>query len=141
MTKAPILAGLFALAASVAWAQANAGNLDGTNLDPGSSGGAAGLISGGGTVTSNIDGRDTRPVPDARTGGARAQTKADTDSKDDRAARKTAEKAARARAEGELDDSGKPKRAKKETRNQRVYSYPYVQPFGFSLFGSRGYPR
>lgn len=138
MTRTSIFVALFTLTASAAVAQTNGANLGAPNLDPGRSGGTAGMISGGGTNSSNFDGRDARPNPDARTTNTRKQTsqaKADGDARDESSSAKTRAKAARAEANN--DDSGKSRRVKK--KQPRFFGFPYV--YGFSAFGSRGYTR
>ena len=136
MIRTSIFVALFVLKASTAVAQTNSANLAAPNLDPGSSGGTAGMISGGGTNSSNFDGRDPRPNPDARTTNTRKQTsqaKADGDARDENASAKTRAKTARAEADNE--DSGKSRRVKKKKKQPGFFSYPYV--YGFGAFGSR----
>jgi hypothetical protein len=138
MTRTSMMACLVLFAASGAMAQTSAAG--GVNLDPGSSGGTAGLISGGGTISTNLDSRDSRPVPAARADEQRKQAKVDSDAKEERS--KARAKAARARAEATDRVSEKSKRVMKENQQlQRFYGYPYVYPYSFSTFGSRSYMR
>lgn len=139
------MACLVLFAASGAMAQ-TADKIGGVKLDPGSSGGTAGLISGGGTVSYNFDGRDARPGPETRAASSRTpptSAKTGGNAKDERVSEKAQTKAARARAEADNEQSGKNKQAKKEKKQERYssYSYPYVYPYGFGTFGGRGFMR
>lgn len=143
MLKTSVMAGLVAFSASGAMAQ-TADRIGDVKLDPGSSGGTAGLVSGGGTVSYNFDGRDARPAPETRAASSRAQpssAKTGGDTKDQRMSEKAQTKAARARAEADNDESGKNNRVKKEKKPERYYSYPYVYPYGRGAFENRGFMR
>jgi hypothetical protein len=135
MTRTSILACLFAFATSAAMAQAASGNPVALSLDPGSSGGTAGLISGGGTASYNLDGRDARPnSANPRVQPSRA--KAETDAKEERT--KSRSKTARAQADGD-NNSGNGGRVKKASKQPRYsYSDPYSYSYGFGASGRRG---
>jgi hypothetical protein len=134
MTRTSILACLFAFAASAAMAQAEPGNPGALSLDPGASGGTAGLISGGGTTSYNLDGRDARPAP-ASPRVQPSQAKAETDAKEERA--KSRSRTARAQADD--DNSGNNSRAKKAKKQPRYYyADPNSYSYGFGAFGRRG---
>lgn len=126
-TKTTLLAALFALTASAATAQTAVGNV--VNLDPGASGGSAGLISGGGLVSSSLDARPASsprdPVPQARR---------------DPAPQARAEARTNARAEADIAPRAKKSKNQPSSSPERVYRVERIHP-GFSLFGSRRYSR
>jgi hypothetical protein len=138
MTRTSILACLSVLLASPAMAQANGSSPGALSLDPGSSGGSAGLISGGGTASFNLDGRDARPVPDSRAASPRAQSqaKAEADAKEERAKSRSRTARAQADDDGNSGKNSQVKKAKKQPRYDNADRYFYS--YGFGTFGRRG---
>jgi hypothetical protein len=136
MTRTSILACLFAFTASTAMAQVDAGNPGALSLDPGGSGGTAGLISGGGTASFNLDGRDARPP--AANPRAQSQVKAEPDAKEERG--KSRSRTARAQADDDATSSKK-SRVKKASKQPRYYSDPYFYSYGYGAFAPRGIMR
>lgn len=163
MTRTSILAGLFALAASAALAQTNAGNLGGMNLDPGNSGGTTGLLSGGGTVSSTLNAREPRTETSPRVTTSRAEAKSEptsetklrsnsgtkaaakTDPDDDPVSERPRNKAKKAKEKKEAAAKERKEAANRDTANKekerranRLSSYPYVYSRGLIAYG---YPR
>ena len=132
-TRTWILAVLLALATSPAAAQPSVSG--GVNLDPGTSGGTSGLISGGGSVSSSLDARPASSSPRSQGSQAKAQD-ARVPAERSQGTQAKAQARTEARASAEIDTATQVKKPKKQPAP--AVNRSYAPFFGFTAFG-RGY--